>query len=667
MALCTISVRAQIEKTYPNVSRSARHIQQQTFNRSSQDSVIWTNSFNDTGEWTFAGDTGHWNIARKLTDNLIQQGLDSVINSPSGGQFAYIDSDEAGSGATQSDYISLNNPIDCSALSFVRLRFNNYFRQLNENRSVEISNDGATWNAIGIFPSFPVNTSSSNPIIADVDITDFAAGQDSVFIRFHYEGSFDWFWAIDDIELYVPPTDLIELEEVYYGSGSAYQNIFYTQIPDNQSNNINLSPSGRIKNMGSSDQDSTYFRALFKELDGADSILLVSPKSILQAGSSNIYQVDGFVNTSVGSHQYAMEVEAWTDNIPNPGLSSMSSIEFESTTNDYGWDNDSVNESNWVLSEDGVWGVAVLFELFNPSAFGSLSAYFPREDSLFKLREGDELKAFVLNDLADGSTALDTLSILENYVVTAGDTNGWMSITLPYAALPAGRYFVGLEFQRQNIALGSNSILNAQLPHSVVYTRRGKGDRATNWQTTYAFLPFIRVKTRTDAICDTVNIDVMATVDDNQTIGTITTDVSGGTPPYAFLWSSTDSTGYSSNEQNPDNILFQGTYDVVVSDVNGCFGSASVSVAGIVSFNDLKEQDIRVFPNPVEGDALYIESGLAIPNEIFIRDIQGRLVLQTSTQTSRSKINISGLAAGTYMLHIRLEEGNIFRKILIQR
>jgi hypothetical protein len=668
LVIYNMTVNAQVKEVYPNVGRIYYQTQPSAPFRSSQDSIFWTDNFNDTNEWAYSGGTGKWNIGIRLTDNLVQQGLDSVINSTSSGPFAYIDSDEADTGATQSEYLTLNNPIDCSALSFVRLRFNNYFRQLNETRSVEISTDSSTWNTIDVFPTFPVNTSSSNPMKADLDITNLAAGQSSVYIRFHYEGSFDWFWAIDDIELYAPPENLIELQEVYYGTGSTYQSIFYTLIPDNQSNNMNLSPSGRIGNLGSSDQDSTYFRALFKSVNGTDSALLVSPKSTLEAGLNEIYQVDGSVNALGGSNQFTMEVEALTQNLTAPAAGSTASIDFELSTNDFRWDNDSVTEGNWVLSEDGVWGVAVMYELFNPSAFGSISAYFPREDTLHKLYEGDEIKAFVLNDLSDGSTALDTLSILERYIITADDTNGWLNITLPFADLPAGRYFVGLEFKRQEISIGSNTELNGQIPESLVFTRRGAGDKATNWQMSQAFLPFIRIKTKNDAICDTVNIEVITTVDDDQTIGTITTDVTGGTPPYAFLWSSTDSTGYKSNEQNLDDITFQGTYDVVVSDINGCSGTASASVGGIVSLNDIDGQDIWVYPTPVKGDALFVELEQSTPYEISIRDLQGRIVLQVArNQANRSIINVSNLSSGTYIIHVKLEERDIFKKILIQK
>jgi len=55
------------------------------------------------------------------------------------------------------------------------------------------------------------------------------------------------------------------------------------------------------------------------------------------------------------------------------------------------------------------------------------------------------------------------------------------------------------------------------------------------------------------------------------TDGTISTTVSGGSPPYNYLWSN-GTTGYSLNG------LFAGTYNFTVTDANGCTPSTSVTI-----------------------------------------------------------------------------------------
>jgi gliding motility-associated-like protein len=67
----------------------------------------------------------------------------------------------------------------------------------------------------------------------------------------------------------------------------------------------------------------------------------------------------------------------------------------------------------------------------------------------------------------------------------------------------------------------------------------------------------------TDALCNTDNS------------GSITIDVVGGTEPYSFSW--TGPNNYSSDEQNPDS-LFPGTYNLLLTDANGCFNFLEVTI-----------------------------------------------------------------------------------------
>ena len=54
-----------------------------------------------------------------------------------------------------------------------------------------------------------------------------------------------------------------------------------------------------------------------------------TPKSTLEAGLNEIYQVDGSVNALGGSNQFTMEVEALTQNLTAPAAGSTASIDFE--------------------------------------------------------------------------------------------------------------------------------------------------------------------------------------------------------------------------------------------------------------------------------------------------------------------------------------------------
>lgn len=131
---------------------------------------------------------------------LISQGFGPEFNSTVGGNFAFINSDEEGQTASQLANLTTAEPIDFSEHEDLLLEFENYFRRFQETHRVGISIDGETWDYITV-NEVPVNTTSANPEITRVDISDLAGGQPEVWIRFQYEGQWDWFWCIDNVRV----------------------------------------------------------------------------------------------------------------------------------------------------------------------------------------------------------------------------------------------------------------------------------------------------------------------------------------------------------------------------------------------------------------------------------------------------------------------------------
>ena len=130
--------------------------------------------------------------------------LNSVGTSAANG-YMIFDSDSAGGvGGENSDLNS--GSIDCSSYNVVRLRFNQLLYHFAESATVSISNDGTSWSVVHD-ASFGLGTGQStpNPDVIDIDITAYAALQSTVYIRFNFTGDFDYWWMIDDVEMYEPP------------------------------------------------------------------------------------------------------------------------------------------------------------------------------------------------------------------------------------------------------------------------------------------------------------------------------------------------------------------------------------------------------------------------------------------------------------------------------
>ncbi|MBS4013801.1 MAG: choice-of-anchor J domain-containing protein [Bacteroidetes bacterium] len=112
------------------------------------------------------------------------------------GNYAYLNSDGFGSGNTQNADL-ITPTLNLSGYNNVRLTFKHYFRSYTGS-SATLSysvNGGSTWTQI---QQWTANT--ANPATFDQVIT-AVAGQSNVKFRFKYQGTWGYYWDIDDISI----------------------------------------------------------------------------------------------------------------------------------------------------------------------------------------------------------------------------------------------------------------------------------------------------------------------------------------------------------------------------------------------------------------------------------------------------------------------------------
>jgi len=128
------------------------------------------------------------------------------IDETSNGALVYdgdymISSNQGEPGSTYSTAIT--SPIlDFSSYSRVYIKFNQYFRNYESSTSLEVSTDsGLSWNTIDINEDVKRNVETSNKDYEIIDISDFAANELEVNVRFLFDGQY-YFWIVDDIYFY---------------------------------------------------------------------------------------------------------------------------------------------------------------------------------------------------------------------------------------------------------------------------------------------------------------------------------------------------------------------------------------------------------------------------------------------------------------------------------
>jgi hypothetical protein len=223
-------------------------------------------------EWAQTTGVGHtggdWAIMSTIPANITSQqagyGWPATFVG-STGNFALINSDEAGNADTQDAYYAFQNDITLATAgagsSALYLTFNEYYRNFYDMTYVEVSNDGGTtWTTFEVNPEseVPVNTNSVSGEVEVVNISPAMTGgawSDIVRVRFHYIGDWDWFWGVDNVSIVGAWDDDMKLNNWYQATDVATSFGYdYYHIPASQVSFPGVTFGAWVTNNGGMDQ-----------------------------------------------------------------------------------------------------------------------------------------------------------------------------------------------------------------------------------------------------------------------------------------------------------------------------------------------------------------------------------------------------------------------------
>lgn len=147
----------------------------------------------------------------------------------------------------------------------------------------------------------------------------------------------------------------------------------------------------------------------------------------------------------------------------------------------------------------------------------------------------------------------------------------------------------------------------------------------------------------------------------DNTQATINAVASGGTAPYLFSW--TGPNGYTSANQSPSGLTANGTYNVQVTDANGCVETASFDVIDIVlSVNEINLGSlVSVYPNPTTGLLNINGEGISGEYTVQVQNVLGATVYSNEYNFSSNvvSINLNETQKGVYFIQLINAEGEL--------
>ena len=151
------------------------------------------------------------------------------------------------------------------------------------------------------------------------------------------------------------------------------------------------------------------------------------------------------------------------------------------------------------------------------------------------------------------------------------------------------------------------------------------------------------------------------------TTESITLDAGGGFSEYEWQDMSTSQTCIVDGSA-----LGEGeyTYEVTVTDVNGCtaWDSVHVSVTIVSEIMSPRAQQIFVYPNPPAGGRMFIDLGgnNNAPVRITLTDVTGKMVVLKEINCQQvAGLDVSGLKPGVYFLELRSRKGILTREKIV--
>jgi len=142
-------------------------------------------------------------------------------------------------------------------------------------------------------------------------------------------------------------------------------------------------------------------------------------------------------------------------------------------------------------------------------------------------------------------------------------------------------------------------------------------------------------------------------------LGQADISVGGGTAPYNILWSTGETENAIFN-------LLAGPYWVVVTDFHQCYTLVEFNINFLTQIGISGLKEWMIFPNPAE-DFITVQAPENIIEQIIILNHMGQKVIMHQPDSNPTKIHLSHLSSGSYLLLSNTTNGTFLHRFCIAR
>jgi hypothetical protein len=443
---------AQVQNSnFSPLERKNSHLVEQIkpskLTQNTKETILWSNSFNTPSDWVINNTEGTPGLGWEFLSNpdfssgvfVTPPPFASFASTTAANGFLFVNSDANNTADFDGSPIvttaTTTATIDLTGQPVVRLRYQHNFRWWHDTRGVSVSGDnGATWTDFEMSNeteySLP-DQNSGNPEQTVIDISSIAGNQAQVKIRFYYNDNdwWGWYWAVDDVELFVPEDyDLVMLGGYWGSTGAWGARLPYYQIPLSQLAPLDV--AGIVKNYGALDQNDVVFTAALASGAWTESS---APEAVLAGATDTISLTAALTPPAiVATHVINLSASSSaTDAVPaDNSILAAASV----SVNDYIYARDEGTATNGTYNAGEGFEAGNIFDIYASANLSGIDAYIDAD-----AEEGAEVYARLYSVDPTATTAAEAFVFVDEsapYILTAAELGQKITLALGAGAAP---------------------------------------------------------------------------------------------------------------------------------------------------------------------------------------------------------------------------------------